>query len=415
VLVVDSDRGIHGAVAGALAGSGFEVSTVCGVAAAIEVLQQTTIDCVLIDEDVEEAANGRVSAELSRYPSQTVSLIVVSNGSRVSRLKALRRGAFECIEKECDPALLRLVVVRAIERVTLARTMRELLEEVEAANAELSAAREQLQARVEEATHSLRLKVDELDRARHALENAQRQREEFIHIIAHELGGPLTAMEGYAEMLGYHEVPPELHRRASTIMRSEIRRFARLVQDLTCASETPDELQLQLDDHDLAEVVCEQVEVTRAMTSTHCLLAEVPDGPVGIRCDRDRIGEVVFNVLSNAVKYSGGREIRVRLTADRHAADLRISNDGPSIPVDRLEAIFERRVRLPETGARQRSGRGLGLYVARRIAEAHGGTLHAMASPAGAEFVLRLPRTSSAGPNGACRGKVKLYELRTNQ
>ena len=138
LVVVDPDAGTLGTIAAAaLEGHGYVVRVACAVATAIRTLQHKTFDCVLVDEDIEEASNGQLGAELSRYPPQTVCLIVFSSSPTVSRLKALQRGAFECIEKPCDPALLRLLVGRAIERVTLTRTTRALLEEVEVANAEL--------------------------------------------------------------------------------------------------------------------------------------------------------------------------------------------------------------------------------------------------------------------------------------
>ena len=358
-------------------------------------LHRMTVEVVLVDETLEDASNGRLSAELSRYPAQTVSLIVLSHGSAGSRLRALQRGAFDCLPKPLDSDLLRVLVARAVERTTLARTMRELLEEVEATNAELRAAREQLESRVQHATESLRAKVDELDAARCQLEAARQERDEFIDLIAHELGGPLTAIEGYAEVLGHDGVPAELHHRASTVIRAEIRRFARLVQDLTSPAQTPDELSLQLEDYDLTELVHEAIEVACAIAGARSVRAKMPEGSLGVRCDRDRIGQIVFNLLSNAVKYSTGREIRVSLSRRPGAAELRVANDGPCIPTDRLEAIFEPRVRLVAKGSRQRSGRGLGLYVARRIAEAHGGTLRAEPRQSGAEFVLCLPRARS--------------------
>jgi signal transduction histidine kinase len=391
VLAVDRDREVLEAVDDSLSGHGYQVRLACSIEQGVQSLATATFDCVLLEEELEQASDGRLWAELSRYPAQTVSLIVLSKRADDSRLAALRRGAFDCLAKPFDPDLLRVLVARAIERTTLARTTRELLEELDVANAELRSSREQLQSRVEEATRNLRTKLEELDRARRELEAARQQRDEFINVIAHELGGPLTAVEGYAEMLGQYEVPAELHRRASIIIRSEIRRLARLVQDLSSPAQSPDQLSLQIGEHDLVELVQEQLEVARAFAPARRILADLPAGRVGIRCDRDRVGQVIFNLLSNAVKYCRGRQIRVWLRADCAAAELRVANDGPGIPPDRLEAIFEPHVRLVEAGSDQPAGRGLGLYVARRMAEVHGGSLRAESTGHGARFVLRLP------------------------
>jgi signal transduction histidine kinase len=395
VLAVDRDTVTLEAVVASLGGHGYDVSVACSIEQGVRSLATATFDCVLLDEELEQTSDGRLLAELSRYPSQTVSLIVLSRGAGDSRLTALRRGAFDCLTKPFDPDLLRVLVGRAVERTTLARTTRELLEDLDAANAELRSSREQLQSRVEEATRSLQIRLDELDRARRELEAAHQQRDQFISIIAHELGGPLTAVEGYAELLGQCELPAELHRRASIIIRSEIRRLARLVQDLTGPAQSPDQLSLELGDHDLGQIVHEQLEVARAFAPTRRILADLPARRVGIRCDRDRVGQVIFNLLSNAVKYGDGRQIRVSVRADHAVAELRVTNDGPGIPADRLEAIFEPHVRLVEASTDQPTGRGLGLYVARQIAEAHGGSLCAESSGHGAQFVLRLPLAQS--------------------
>ena len=393
MLAVDRDTDVLQTIASAL-GRGYELCLATSVDEAVAHLGTRTFDCVLADEDLE--TDGRLRAELSRYPAQTVALIVLATSGSTSRLQALRRGAFEWLPKPIDVDLLRVLVARAIERITLARTTRELVDELDSANAELRASREQLQSRVEDATEDLRIKVEELDRARCELEAARQQRDEFINVIAHELGGPLTAVEGYAQVLGHEGVPAELNQRAALIIRSQVRRLARLVQDLASPAQSADELPLQLANHDLVELVQEQIEVARALGSARHVIAEVPTQRLEARCDRDRVAQVVFNLLSNAVKYAERREIRVRLRPRQGTAELRVVNDGPGIPPDRLEEIFEPHVRLVEGGAHRPTGRGLGLYVARRIAEAHGGSLRARSNRTGAEFVLRLPLERTA-------------------
>jgi signal transduction histidine kinase len=392
VLAVDPARDVLETVVNSLSDQGYDLCIARNIEEALGRLRTTTFDCVLIDEDLEQGSGGHFRSELSRYPAETVAVIILGRGDGQSRLRALRHGAFDCIAKPFEPDLLRLMVARAIERTSLARTMRELLDELETANAELRASREHLQRRVEEATLDLRAKVDELNRARQELEDARRQRDEFIHVIAHELSGPLTAVEGYAELLREQSEPSQVARRAAAVIRAEARRMGRLVQDLAQSTEVADELTLELGTCDLVELVEEQVELARALSPGQVILTDVPSSTLETRCDRIRIGQVVFNLLSNAVKYSAGRDIRVRLRAVGATAEVRVIDRGPGIPGDRLETIFEPRVRLIQPEAGQPSGSGLGLYVARRLAEAHAGSLHAESNAPGATFVLRLPR-----------------------
>jgi signal transduction histidine kinase len=391
VLVVDADPEVLDTVVASLKHQGYRLRTTTSIERGLRHLRTGTFDCVLVDEDLEQTSGGRLQGELSRYPPETVSLIILSRRPYGARLRALRRGAYDCVARPFETDVLRITVARAIERTSLARGMRELLDELDAANAELRSSREQLQRRVEEATRDLRLKLDELDRARRELETARRQRDEFIHVIAHELGGPLTAVEGYAELLRERTVPHEAQRRAAKVIRGETRRIARLVQDLASSTDLTHELTLEVGSCDLVELVTEQVELASGLGPGHVVLDDVHPTALQARCDRVRVGQVVFNLLSNAMKYSNGRDIRVRLRGHDGVAEVLVIDRGMGIPADRLEAIFEPHVRLIQPAASQPSGSGLGLYVARRIAEAHGGSLRAESSGSGATFVLRLP------------------------
>ena len=116
-----------------------------------------------------------------------------------------------------------------------------------------------------------------------------------------------------------------------------------------------------------------------------------PQHPVVGQWDRDRLGQVLDNLLGNAVKYTpAGSEIRVRIEAGRHEARLRVADQGPGIPAAVLPQLFERFYRgehADETG-----GLGLGLYISRMLVDAHGGRIWAASAPgAGSTFTVSLP------------------------
>jgi signal transduction histidine kinase len=108
--------------------------------------------------------------------------------------------------------------------------------------------------------------------------------------------------------------------------------------------------------------------------------------------DRDRIAQVLSNILLNAIKYSAGGTVRVHLHAALREATIGVRDEGPGIPRDRLEAIFHPHVRLVGAGNRGTHGSGLGLYIARGIVEKHGGRIWAENTDhGGACFTIVLP------------------------
>ena len=394
VLVIDKDAELLRPMASDLRRQGYDVCIATSVEEGLCHLRQGEFDCVLIDHDLEQASRGQLVDELRRYPPQTVALILMAEGCEMPPGEVLlQSGAYDCLAKPFTRAALRIVVGRAIERATLARTMRELLEELDTANAQLRHAAAELQQQVDAATGELRRKVQELERTRNQLEAAHHQREEFVRLIAHELGGPLTVVEGYADMLGDPDLSGEVQQeRAREVIASEARRMARLIDDLVESARRSGGFRLKLGVCDLAQIVRDQVEMARIHSGGHEITCQVPARPVHILGDRDRLCQVVSNLLSNALKYAGESNrcpIDVPLRRDGQQAQLRVIDHGPGIPAKRLDSIFEPNVRLARVDV---PGRGLGLYVARSIVEAHHGRIWAEPTPGGgATFGIALP------------------------
>jgi signal transduction histidine kinase len=111
-----------------------------------------------------------------------------------------------------------------------------------------------------------------------------------------------------------------------------------------------------------------------------------------VRGDRDRLRQLLLNLLSNAAKYTvAGDEIEVRAAADNGAVLVSVEDHGPGVPPDQQRLVFEKFGRV-NSGGRSKPGAGLGLFIARPIAEAHGGTLDVRSDPgSGATFTIRLP------------------------
>jgi signal transduction histidine kinase len=226
-------------------------------------------------------------------------------------------------------------------------------------------------------------------------------RDQFLSVASHELRTPLTSLSMTVEALLDHTIPatPDNLRRTFSIARRQIARLTHLVDELLNVSRiTAGRLALELDDVDLAAVVRDVVqrfagEASRTGTQVALHVTSV----VG-RWDRTALDQVVTNIMANALKFGAGKPIDLTVEAINGTASLVVADRGIGIPSDRIPHIFERFERA--VSARQYGGLGLGLYIARAIIEAFGGSIEAM-SPGpheGATFTVRLPRGRVEGP-----------------
>ncbi|HEY6933228.1 MAG TPA: PAS domain S-box protein [Marmoricola sp.] len=238
--------------------------------------------------------------------------------------------------------------------------------------------------------------VRDISERRRVEEEAGRVKSEFFATVSHELRTPLTSMIGYAEIMEELEDLTPYGKRFLSVIRRSAQRELRLVNDLlTIAAIEDSGLAMQMDHLDLEGVVREAVEAARPSAEEAALelSLETPGSAVPVRGDRDRLGQVLDNLLGNAVKFSrpGGR-IRVQLRVVGQHAEIDVVDSGPGIGDVAPERLFERLFRAAETVRQQVPGAGLGLAIARAIAEAHQGTIRvACTGPTGTTFRLALP------------------------
>jgi PAS domain S-box-containing protein len=256
-------------------------------------------------------------------------------------------------------------------------------------------------------SEDLSLVMDLARRAGTAVDNARlyteaqealRLREEFLSIASHELRTPLTALQLQVQLLRRQagangSIPADLSSHILEGIERQVKRLGRLTNDLLDVSRiAAGRFELDTSQFDLGILVDEVVarfedEVSAAGSSVEVRHAAPAPG----RWDRHRLDQVLANLLSNAVKYGSGRPIRIHVDADATTAYLRVSDGGPGIAKENLIRIFDRFERV-ETVSRT-AGLGLGLFIARQIVEAHGGTIRAESVPdTGSTFVVELPR-----------------------
>jgi len=229
-------------------------------------------------------------------------------------------------------------------------------------------------------------------------QEANRAKDEFIATLSHELRTPLNAMLGWAHMLRANVLPPETQRRALDTMERNVRTQAQLVDDLLDVSRiVAGKLHIKGDEVDLTTVVMSAADTVRPATVAKGLSFGVvvdPDQQVIVTGDADRLRQILWNLLTNAVKFTpkGGR-VEIELRCTDTSALVVVTDTGQGIRQDFLRHVFERFRQADSTASRRHGGLGLGLAIVRHLTEAHGGSVSAESAGQGlgATFTVQLP------------------------
>ena len=239
--------------------------------------------------------------------------------------------------------------------------------------------------------------ADELQRQAGERDRLDRMKDEFVLTASHELRSPLTSVQGFAELLML-EREKLTAKQADTveIILDNTRHLVRLLNDLLdLARSDAGRLTIKPVPTGVAPLIADAVRTMRGQTEAarQTLDEDVPSDLPPLRVDPDRIRQVLVNLLTNAHEYCPERA-SIRVSARRIGADVEISvtDDGPGIPPDQLEHIFERFTR-GDAGLTQRvGGTGLGLAISRSLVELHGGSIRAESVPGeGSTFSILLP------------------------
>jgi signal transduction histidine kinase len=236
-------------------------------------------------------------------------------------------------------------------------------------------------------------------------QQAQRIKDDFLSIVSHELRTPLTSIQGYSQLLEARLRDSAAGTKAMSqmrVIRSQVSRMRRLVEDLLDVSRIDRRggVSIEPEALDLAEEVRDAAARTEREHPERTVTVELP-GSLPIEADRDRIGQVLTNLLDNAVKYSPeGGPLVVRARPRRNGVELTVSDTGVGIPAEQVDHVFERFFQAEgNTGGRHFGGLGLGLYITRAIVEAHGGEIRAepnREADRGTVIRIQLPRRAVA-------------------
>ncbi len=227
------------------------------------------------------------------------------------------------------------------------------------------------------------------------LSEAFASQREFIGDASHELRTPITVIRGQLEVLAAADEPTaEDVRRADRVVQAEITRITRLVDDLLLLAQAERSDFLRTEPIDLPSFVTELWDGVSLTADRRFELGPVPEGT--LQADPDRLAQALRNLAGNAIAHTQDGGGLVRLEVERTTLDrvrFAVLDDGPGIPAQERERVFERFHRIDPARSRRNGGAGLGLAIVRAIAEAHGGQVSAAASRngLGARIELELP------------------------
>lgn len=246
--------------------------------------------------------------------------------------------------------------------------------------------------------------VTQRTRAEQSLREANRRKDEFLAMLAHELRNPLAAIRNAVQILLQKQGDAQTVRSAAEILDRQVGHMVRQVDDLLDVSRiSRGKIELRKEEAELAPIVNHALTMIRPLCESlrHEITVKLPSKPLYVAGDPVRLVQVVGNLLNNACKFTdkGGR-IWLSVEEDSDHAVIRVRDTGIGLAADQLSRIFELFAQVDSSLERARDGLGLGLTLVKKLVEMHNGTVEARsAGPGrGSEFVVRLPLLCSRPP-----------------
>jgi two-component system CheB/CheR fusion protein len=249
--------------------------------------------------------------------------------------------------------------------------------------------------------------ISERRRAEEALREADRRKDEFLATLAHELRNPLAPIRNAVQVLRLQGEPNGEAQRVRDIIDRQVQQLTRLVDDLLDVSRiTRGTIELRREPAEVAAVVERALETSRPLldAASHRLSVTFPAEPLWVMADVTRLAQILSNLLNNAAKFTRpGGHIELSVERDGGDAVIRVRDDGIGIPPQMLSRIFDLFAQVDTSLERAQGGLGLGLTIARRLVEMHGGTITAASDGpgTGTELTVRLPPLQSPEESAA--------------
>jgi signal transduction histidine kinase len=360
-------------------------------------LLRDEVAVVLMDVNMPEIDGFELASMIRQHPRcQRTAIIFVSavHLSDQDKVKGYQTGAVDYVSVPVVPEILRAKI-----RVFL---------ELHRKTTELRRLNDELEARVRMRTDDLEVSLEKLRNSEarlreqgEALEDADRRKDEFLAMLAHELRNPLAPIRNVVEIMRRRADEPREHEWMRNMIDRQVTHLVRLVDDLLDASRiSRGKLVLSTSPVELTQLVADAVESTRSSTNNdipEIVVAGMP-GPIHVDGDAVRLTQVFLNLLNNAIKFtpSSGR-VTLSVESAQDSVAVRVADTGRGIDARDLSHVFEMFYQGATGTGNAKAGLGLGLTLVQNLVEMHGGSVsaHSAGHEKGCEFLVRLPLASA--------------------
>jgi len=390
---------------------------------ALEKLMREEFAVVLLDVSMPEMDGFEAARLIHEHPRFERTPIIFVTGvhmSELDRLKGYKVGAVDYVSIPVVPEILRSKVAVLVELYCKRRELRALNRNLAEANERLAMANTALQAEktrelealnvslqqanaeLERANAALQGEVTVRSRAEDALRQADRHKDEFLAMLAHELRNPLAPIRNAVHLMRMKALQDPQMCLARDVIERQLSQLTRLVDDLLDVSRiTRGKINLTRQPLKVSELIARAVETVEPIIQgrSQVLTVELPEQPPVVDGDCMRLTQAIANVLGNAAKYTdAGGSIVLQVCARARDVEIRVRDTGIGIPAEVLPKIFDLFTQLDQRMERPQSGLGIGLALVRRLVEMHGGSVsaHSEGAGRGSEFVICLPLMTPA-------------------
>jgi signal transduction histidine kinase/ActR/RegA family two-component response regulator len=379
ILLVDDQPSKLMTYESILGGLGENLIKVNSATEALECLLRTEIAVVLIDVCMPELDGYELAAMIRQHPRfQKTSIIFVSavHMTDFDRLRGYECGAVDYVSVPVVPEILRAKVSVFADLYRKTRALERLNSDLEQRVAERTAA---------------------LEGTTSALQEADRRKDEFLAMLAHELRNPLAPIRTAVQLLRLRELSEVQSVRAREVIERQVEQLVCLIDDLLDVSRiTRDVITLQRQPVLVGAIIARAVETARPAIDArrHELTLDLPDELLTVEGDKARLVQMIGNILHNAAKFTdpGGR-ISLSVRREDSSAAISVKDTGIGIPAEQVSKIFELFTQFHAKTGDYQGGLGIGLALVRRLAEMHGGTVAARSDGPGrgTELTVHLP------------------------